>query len=873
MNVPRNRFFWTLPAALTLIATSGGVHAQEESGALQSQSKRSDQLEEVVVTARRREESLQDAPVAVSAFSGDAMREKGFTNIGDLTKSVPSLQIASPQSTQIYIRGVGERTGFVRVDPTVGIYLDGLYIPQTDGALLNVLQISSVQVLRGPQGTLFGKNTTGGAIVMTLEKPSQEYSASLTGGFGNYNLRDLSGTINGGLSDNFAASLGFSAVKADGYTKDISGYETGNEDSVTGIIQTRWDYSESLTVDSMFYYGKSDETVLGSNCELVNVDALTVNGLYIQWPGDTSPSHPSPSTPSAWADNCNANSEEVLGDLTTNMGKDAALALTQTNMLFGTTLDWALAENHNLKFLVGWQDGLEEGPLQTNDSDGGPQFLLGSYNIDDSDRDSYSLELQLNGSLFDSRVTYSSGLFYMQQTNSEQFGALFGLAGLDGQTLAELGSGTQPTAPAGSVPFVGIFSGPLVLSDFDLENETFAIYGQASADLSEHLQLTAGIRYTREYRDYQLEIIGPDRDAISSRMVGTHTGPYGPVTFGPAVEGLHPCACTWAQDPVAVAHSLFPDADGDGVPDYPLDYTNTQKERRAESFSKTTPMITLSYDLTESSWFSDTLAADSAMIYATWSIGFKSGFFEPNGSDGLLRIEPETVENSEIGFKMDALDRTVRFNAALYQMNYDDQQLLQVSVDSSGAVGVIFKNVGESVITGAEAELTWLPAAGWLINISASRNKYDIKKFDDVSIMSLVLGDKETIDRSNENFPVSPEDTLAFGIQYMWDTDFGVITPRIDYSYKGDIYLGLDSKSWDVYQEDKALAGQEAYGITDARLSWSNFEGDTSIALWVRNVFDERYTVGPVATAETTGHFGKAYGAPRQYGVQIRKEF
>ncbi len=864
-------YFRALPLAIALSASTG-LHAQSQDSTAK-QLQRGHQLEEVLVTARRKEESMQEAPVAVTAMTGEGMREKGITNIGDLTKSVPSLQIASPQSTQIYIRGVGERTGFARVDPTVGIYLDGLYIPQTDGALLDVLQISSVQVLRGPQGTLFGKNTTGGAIVMTLEKPAQEFSASLTGGLGNYNLTELSGTINGGLTDSFAASLGFSAVKMDGYIEDISGYETGNEDTLTAVLQTRWDYSEYLTIDSMFYYGKSDETVLGSNCTINNRDSLTIDGLYIQWPGDTSPTEPSPATPSAWVENCESNSEERLGDLTTNMGDNAAIALRQTNMLFGTTVDWALTENHNLKLIVGWQDGLEEGPLQTNDSDGGPQFLLASYNIDDSNRDSYSVEFQLNGSLFDSRVSYSSGLFYMEQNNNEQFATLFGLAGLDGQTLAQLGAMQQPTAPPGSIPFVGIFSGPLSVSDFSLENKTLAVYGQASADLTNYLQLTLGIRYTEEDRSSELEIIGPDRDAIANRLIGTHNGPFGPVTFGAPVEGLHPCACSWAQDPVAVAHSLFPDADGDGIPDYSLDYENTQKEARSEKFSKTTPMVTLSYDLSATNWLMDALSADSAMIYGTWSIGFKSGFFEPKGSDGLVRIEPETVENREIGFKMDALERSVRFNAAIYQMDYEDQQLFQVSVDSSGAVGVIFKNVGQSVITGAEMELTWLPAPGWLVNVSTSRNEYDIEEFDDVDIVSLILGNPQTIDRSDENFPVSPENTLALGVQYTWETDFGLITPRIDYSYKSDIYLGLDSKSWDAYEQDKTLAGQEAYGLLDARLSWSNYEGDTSVVLWVRNMLDERYTVGPVATVETTGTFGTAWGAPRQFGIQMRKDF
>ena len=864
----RSRALYLFPLLLGLSGLpSPGANAQQN--AAPAQGVRSSSIEEVIVTARRREESMQDTPIAVSALSADSMRDRGIRDMGDLSKSVPSLQIASPQSTQVFIRGVGERTGFARVDPTVGIYLDGLYIPQTDGALLDAFSISSVQVLRGPQGTLFGKNTTGGAIVMSLEKPSQEFGGSLSGGIGNYNRREISGAVNLPITDRFAVKLGLSASKADGYIKDISGYETGNEDNITAIFQSRWDPSDELSMDTLLYLGESDETVLGGNCVLNNSNAMVINGLYLQFPGDTDPTDPS-----AWEENCKANSREALGDLTTNLGANAAVSLEQRNILFGHTIDWAYAQDHALKFIVGAQSGLEKGPLQTNDSDGGPALLLGSYNIDDSERDTYSLELQFNGSFFNSRLNYSSGLFYMNQQNTEQNAQLFGLAGLDSQTLLQLGAGTLPTQPLlGGVPFVGVFSGPLTVSDFELENDTFAVYSQLTADLTDALQLTVGLRYTREERDSRLELISADADAIANTLTGVHMGDNGPVTFGPPVNGLHPCLCAWAQDPVSVAQSLFPDADGNGIPDYPLDYENTQKERMAGSFSKTTPMASLSYDLGSLSLFSDTLGLDSAMVYATWSQGFKSGFFEPNGTDDLRRVEPETVENRELGLKVDAFDRSLRINAAIYQMDYEDQQLFQVTVDSSGAIGTVFKNVGESVITGGEIEVTWLPTPNLLFNVSASRNDYDLKRFDDLDTLSLVVGSQVTVDRSDEPFPVSPEDTLAIGAQYSLDTDLGVFTVRADYSYKSDIYLGLDPESYDAYQRDKSLSGQEAYSVTDLRLSWTNIPGDTSIALWASNIFDERYTVGPVSTAGTTGTFTTAYGAPRMYGLQVSKMF
>ncbi|WP_372764699.1 TonB-dependent receptor plug domain-containing protein, partial [Litorivivens sp.] len=161
----------TFPLALVtsaVVLSPLSVQAQPaESSPGTSKAKPSAALEEVIVTARRRAENIQETPIAVTAISGEALRDQGIVNTSELTKSVPSLQINEGQSNQIYIRGIGERSGFARVDPTVGVYLDDLFLPRTDGQLLDTVDVRSIQVLRGPQGTLFGKNTTGGALVLT----------------------------------------------------------------------------------------------------------------------------------------------------------------------------------------------------------------------------------------------------------------------------------------------------------------------------------------------------------------------------------------------------------------------------------------------------------------------------------------------------------------------------------------------------------------------------------------------------------------------------------------------------------------------------------------------------------------------------------
>ena len=157
-------------------------------------------LEEVVVTARKREESLQETPVAISAFNNQTLEELGLNNITDLTRVVPNVDMYAGNGTtgagNVFIRGVGARNTGVNFDSGVGIYVDGVYVPRADGAILDNVDIQSIQVLRGPQGTLFGKNTTGGAILYATNKPNEEFGGHVEGRVGNYNQLDGKGTIN-----------------------------------------------------------------------------------------------------------------------------------------------------------------------------------------------------------------------------------------------------------------------------------------------------------------------------------------------------------------------------------------------------------------------------------------------------------------------------------------------------------------------------------------------------------------------------------------------------------------------------------------------------------------------------------------------------
>ncbi len=823
--------------------------------------KASTSLEEVLVTARRRHESLQETPIAVTAISGAELQERGIVNIGELTKSIPSVEITESVSNLIYIRGIGQRSAFARVDPTVGVYLDNIFLPRADGHLMDTVDVENIQVLRGPQGTLFGKNTTGGAMVLTLEKPKDEHEGYVFGSLGNYGRHQFRGAYNFPVTDHLFARVAFNYLKDDGFFEDDSQNETNTSKGRISVMgQLRWEASSSVLVDSLFYYGKIDERLPGSYCTPINNEnAVLDRGLYLMWPGDTDASNPT-----AYKENCASNSRERLGDLKSNMGPNNLMDRKLDTYLLATTIDWELNDDLSMKIIAGARDETK-GPLISSDQDGGPSNFNESFTTDDGGRESYSLELQLNGTVFDGAVTYTGGLFAMRETNTEEFTLINSLNGLDAASLAAVAAGnrpSQPTSPLGTSPVVGILVDPILRSAFDLTNETLAAFLQSSWNVTEKLELTLGIRWTEETRSSGLVVRGTDRAAVGQRLLTSGLG------FGPAAEGFSPFFGTWLQDPVGLAMSLFPDADGDGFHDFPEAAAPLRTDSKKRVFEKITPMGSLSYQF-------ESLPnnVDSLMIYGTWSSGFKSGFFEPKGVDGLAQVEPEEVENREIGFKLEAFRRSMRFNAALYTMDFDNQQLIQVDADSQNNLVVIYQNAGNSEIEGVELEMQWIPSPSVLINLSASHNEYSFANFTDNDLLQAALGKTVILDRSDETFPVSPETTFAFGIQYAMDTDMGIFTPRLDYSYKSDVYYGLDDGAHTIYEQDPDAAGQAAYSIVDLRLIWQNSAGDTTIAGYVKNALDKRYDIGIAAVADSVATSFQTYGDPRRYGVEIRKHF
>ncbi|MBD2859854.1 TonB-dependent receptor [Spongiibacter sp. KMU-158] len=843
------------------------------SSLLAEEMKQAGRIEEVVVTARKRAESIQETPVAVTALSGDNLRARGILGAEELSKSVPSLQINNSTTPQIFIRGIGQRAAFARFDPSVSVYLDGIFIPRPDGQLLDTIDVDSIQVLRGPQGTLFGKNNTGGALVFTLSKPGEDAAGYVEAALGNFNEQRLQAAVDVPVTDDFYTRFSLNSRRRDGFFKDATGSENQSIDRLSGIFQSRWIASDDITLDTFTFIGKIRENFPSYHCVIANEDALFVNGLGLLWPGDTDPNNPS-----AYVDNCNANSRESQKDLHTNQGDSQRQQKDQDEFLLGLTLDYQYSDDHSFKAIFGYRDATKMNP-QTTADEGGPAEFLRADLLDDGLQESLTLELQFNGVLFES-VDYSAGIFLQDEFKSERFntanplvgsepinflGLAGGQAGIDIEAITDLLGSVTGLVPGGTVPLVAAALPLATVQDFEIDGETLAVFTQATWHVTDDFEFTVGGRYTQETRDSYLVTRSADLEAVTSIISSADP------RFVPIMPSMGAMAFLgrWSQDPLTIAnnilHEQFPG-------DIRAPLSAPKIDTRGDTFKQFTPMASVAYIVPEQ--LLDGTLLNSAMAYATWSNGFKSGFQEPFGLDGLSAVKPEELENREIGIKIDALEQSLRVNLAAYSMTFKNMHLITVNVDSNNTLVVGSQNAGASLIEGAELEVMWFPNASTLVNLTYSNNNYRYEEFTDNDLKALALrGERITIDRSDEEFAVSPKETASLGIQYSLQTNIGVFIPRLDISYKSDIYLGLDRGAWLSAQEDPSTAYSKAYTLMDARLGWTDNNEEFNIAFYVKNLMDERYDIGAVSAGDSIGTFTKVLGDPRTYGIELRRTF
>lgn len=431
---------------------------------------RSTQLEEVVVTAQKREESLQDTPISLAAFSGDQLDQFGIDDLGDITARTPNVDITpfpnSRSSLVIFMRGVGNNDSQTTQDPAVGVYIDGVYVGRSVGLTSDVADLARIEVLRGPQGTLYGRNTTGGAINMISARPDEEFGIKSVLATGNRDYRKGTLQLDTGAWSGLSAKISYSKSEKGPWVDNINGSnDFVEEEREAGRFVLRWDISDTLSMD----YAYDISEIVGPQPYYqvlrINEDrAVTAQDVTDAIAGGAS------------QDDINAlQADLIVGTLFTPQFRERASEKRLSKGEWDVPVEDSVTEVSGHALTVTWE--LPFGTLKSisayrevsedvvMDYGAGVEWFDVVVNID---QDQSSQELQLVGDISDS-LSYVSGLYYFKENGFER----------------------EVDTVAGSVA---------ENREITSENEAWAIYGQMTWAVQPDLSLTLGARYTEDDR-------------------------------------------------------------------------------------------------------------------------------------------------------------------------------------------------------------------------------------------------------------------------------------------------------------------------------------------------------------------------------------
>jgi iron complex outermembrane receptor protein len=652
-----------------------GKPAQEEQGAVKA-------VEEIVVTARRREESLQDTPIAISAFGAELLEERQIRHTADLERITPSLQFkpagqlsGNSAAGVAFIRGVGQLDPTAAVDPGVGIYIDEVYVGRAVGGQIDFGDVAGVEVLRGPQGTLFGRNTIGGAILVRTRAPEVgRFGGKAHFRVGEDALYDGFAAFNLPLGDGAAARFSGGFRKRDGYvTRPFDGRDLGNDDgrylngglswapSTKSLVVVRADYTKRSENGAPFVFAGINETAPVP--AIVSV-AAGCPGATIPFLPAGNPHRGPPNVPLIDDPRC-ANDFQAQGDFTS--GGTAAVESTSEVWGVGGTATLHLNDRVSLKSITAYRS---TDSLGVRDADNTTFVILTSDLTTGSRQFSQELQVQL---AFDKGNAIFGG-YYFDEATDERLTVFLPF----------------PPSPPVIASLLSGGPGTRDLQISDLQTDSLAAFGQVSLRPLEGLELAGGLRYTEDRKTYQGTVLNlfpstrPDPDPLPTQAIP---------------EG----------GPLFIYSRPFED-----------------------TFSALTGSASLQYRWNRS--FSS---------YASYARSFKSGGFNTRYNappPGFVPVpfDEESVDSYEVGAKVD-IGGDFRINVAAFRADYNDIQM----IFRQGVVPLLF-NAGEATIQGLEAELRYHPTSGLVVEGGLSTLDDEIKSITPVpgSVATVAPGDE-----------------------------------------------------------------------------------------------------------------------------------
>ncbi|MEH6584641.1 MAG: TonB-dependent receptor, partial [Halioglobus sp.] len=627
-------------------------------------------------------------------------------------------------------------------------------------------------------------------------------------GVGNYDRRDISVRFEGPLiGDNLLGAITYDSREADGYMDDYyTGIDYGNVDKEAVVGQLRWFATDTLTVDFLALWGESTENAAPRTCLQINPSAVLQN-FVSTYDGN-------------FAEQC-ALSEQLAKDEKV-INDTAGLTYDVSNTMASMTVAWDIGAVE-LKSITGYLK--QEDLTRDSDQDGTPVLTIGNFSQaarnleangfwDGEERTFFSQEFNLFGSGFDDKLDYTLGLYYSDE-DMEGYagGAILTDGGQMGIAVGDLIS-TLPPSTLG-------FRRADTLAQ---TSESAAAFGQAIWNFSEMWQFTLGGRYTWEEKTIEQDnysSIEPSLGLLTREQMNALTG---------------------------FIHELEPNA-----------VTPQQKDK--QDWTEFSPSATVTM-FAPGSWTDGFLS--SAMFYLTYSEGFKAGGFSDFGLERPTSFDPEIVDNTELGFKLEMADQRVRLNGAIYSMDYEEMQIGVTRIFGEFDTKFGITNAGSSKMEGVELELSVMPIHGLLMSFTGSYIDGGYEEFNDEFINS--DGETELTDRSAEPIKGLPEQTYSWAIQYDWDTDIGMITPRVSGYYKDEVYIGQEPEAFD-FEEESTL---DSYTVWNARLAFQSYQVEgLEVSVYMNNFTDEFFYGTGNVNASNLGVASVIRGKPKSYGLDI----
>jgi iron complex outermembrane receptor protein len=799
------------------------------------------ELNEVIVTAQFREQRLQDTPIAITAVNAEMLEARGQTSIAQVAAQAPNVSLRpQPQNGGsgliAFIRGVGQTDFNYAVDPGVGVYIDDVYIPTLSSSLLELIDLDRIEILRGPQGTLAGKNSIGGAIKLFSAKPTGDDSGSLRVTYGKFNELAVRGMADLKLNDDMALRISGMSRGRDGYvgmldygqthpTSNVrqnntrgngnADYRTmGGQNILAGRAALRWTPSEQLEINLSTDYTRERSEAIPT----VLIAAGPNTG-----PFNTSAPGASNSSGTPWLVGKNgqavnlscafvpygAYSCDTGGNL---MGWNPKF-VSYSNFLDATaSIPYAPFKPYFALPVTEFNGYGYSGNVSFDINDNLQLVYIGSYRKYNSkfgqDQDATpipvsQLDNELNHHAFTSEV----------RLNMKSAGG-FAEGTVGAFYLDQKGVYTARVDLNYVNPVIDFLHGP-----DSTPSETKAVFGTATIHPAEALSFTGGLRYTKDSKDYTYFRSNPD---------GTVPNP---ANCAPPNVNLD-----WFTNPNCLLAGIY-------------DITGSFKGSRTD-------------------WriVGDYRFSPGFLAYASVSTGFKGGGVNPRPFFVTQRLpfDPETLTTYEAGFKSDLLNRRVRVNGAVFLNKYEDIQLgKQVCPESAPFPAqpcLRPDNIGAADVKGAELEITAYPVDGITLDGSVSILDFKYTTAVDPATGFLV----NTGIAPGNITPYTPELAYSVGAQYDRPLQSGTLSYRLDGSYQGKLYTNGENTSFSKI---------DGRFLANARISYSR-DDSWKMSLEVQNLFDKYYFMSK--SDVSTGQLGVVTGVPglpRTWALSVERKF